>query len=87
MKPQQPTLTVIPPIVADGGDVEFMCIHQSSGGTYAYFKGLIRLTTFGTAERHTIHGVTPADTDTQYNCKVKVNGVESDPSQNVSLQG
>ena len=78
---------MIPPIVDDGGDVEFMCIHQSSGGTYAYFKGLIRLPTFGVAKRHTIQGVTPADTDTQYNCKVTVNGLVSDPSQHVSLQG
>ena len=89
--PPKPKLEVDKAIAHFGEDVDFNCISQCNNTvpnlvpTYKYFNGNIHLSLFGTDANYIKHSVTTADTSSTYNCKVKVDGVESDPSDDVSL--
>ena len=89
MKPPKPRLEVNNAISHVGENVEFMCIRQSRGGSqfFEFFKGINHLAAFGSGPAYTLRAVLTSDTSSAYNCKVKVNGVTSDPSENTSLTG
>ena len=88
MKPPKPRLEVNNAISHVGENVEFKCIRQSRGGSqfFEFFKGINHLATT-LQPAYILRGVTTSDTSSAYNCKVKVNGVTSDPSDNTSLTG